>query len=1852
MSKVNRGRSSARLGQRMEFSFSSFCAVQVPLVSDRLLITIISVDSGKTIAKSSKAAALSGICQWPDSILQAIRFSRDEVSQEFQERQCKIVVSMGSTKTAILGEVFLNLTNYLSSSDSTAISLPLKRCNSGTVLQLTIQCLGAKKSSGKAWGELSACIADSSPTSEEKDKKSDVFYNIVNKTARSLSEDHLEGAYQDESGNMDVSFSAPKPRRSSNSGDRKNLSPRDNSNDGLHKGRQDAASSYVDHNNMNHGDDSSKDLLDTTEETIKELHDKAKMWERHSRKLKIEREALKNECANKSKEQAELALELSASHSEHDSLRQEIEELKSTLQDVIARQTIVGTPKFGDVIVFQKETIDEVQFLKESNANLTSQLSKTQEANIELVYILQELEETIELQRLEMSKLPQASDVVDHEVPKSELTVQEAAEWARILSLKEEEITMLREKLNGMLSVQNADGAGPDTIYLEMEKENEYLKVKIQELENEFSGLTDENLELIYKLKEVSGVAKGEDPCISSGEEMLIAGRSTSEVEHPETECADLELNLRSEFSGLEEKFQKSQDELKERTLELSELREKLLHATELELNLLNLRSEFSGLKEKYQESEDELKERTLELSELREKLLHATELELNLLNLRSEFSELEEKFQKSQDELKERTFELSELREKLLHATELEGAGAGADTGSSKHDTLRSGEPDDTETDLDVLKRTVLLKEEEINGLQHCIREMENNISDIQKEKSQLEERLAASLEESSMTSKCLDEAREDPLVLTNSVDSHVSANKVLEAKISELVHTVLLKEQDIDGFHLCKREMENTISDIQKEKSQLEERLAASLEESSMTSKCLDEVREDLVMLTSSVDSHVSTNKKEKSQLEERLAASLEESSMTSKCLDELRQDLLMLTSSVDSHVSTNKVLEAKISELVHTVLLKEQDIDGFHHCKREMENTISDIQKENGHLEERLAASLEENSMTSKCLDEAREDILVLTSSVDSHVSANKVLEAKISELVHTVMLKEQDIDGFHHCKREMENTISDIQKEKDQLEERLAASHEESSMTSKCLDEVREDLLVLTSSVDSHVSSNKVLETKISDLESRKFELESLVSKLEYENIELSQFISELEAQLTSLASENESVKLQMDDSILLMTSINDLVEQQQAEMEAAKLELKQRHLESQIRLSEVQEDSEALRRSNAKLQATIESVTEECTSLQTLTVGLKKQKMELHGHCAQLEQELDQSKRKTADLFNTVEFLEAKISTLQKDITLKEQSLLSELENIFQEHKEHEERINRAHFLLNKIENEKIVEVKNLERVVMTLTAQLSSTDGERESNALDSILEVSTLRADKAKLEANLQDVNAQMIHYESQLEDLRAESKSKIKGLTDSLNASKQNEETLTMDVEHIRRLMEAARSNEENLRKTSDELELKYKSSDYENQQVMEEISGLKIQVSKMASIHDEVSKLQNSLDQAKFEKKKLEELLQSLSEECEELKVQNLRTDELELKYKSSDNEKQQVMEEISGLKIQVRKMASIQDEVSKLQNSLDQAKSEKEKLEELLQSLSEECEELKAKSEKEKLEELLQSLSEECEELKVQNLRKTSDELELKYKSSDYENQQVMEEISGLKIQVSKMASIQDEVSKLQNSLDQAKSEKEKLEELLTSHDADEENGGKSVQAKLVIDQGNDDSANDNGGTPIHEDPDIQSKIHLLEIRLAEALEQNKLYKAQLQSPTGEGQSGSRDEKDNKDANRVAHLESELKDLQDRLLTVSLQYAEVAAQREELVMELKNATSKKGRWTDVVDVGGYRNLQTTTVQATTIRTYHLGCPTTLTSNRLLVFASIRSASFSLNFVGSYDDTDYSSLYTEPT
>jgi chromosome segregation ATPase len=905
--------------------------------------------------------------------------------------------------------------------------------------------------------------------------------------------------------------------------------------------------------------DSSKDLLEAAEETIEELRDEAKMWERHSRKLKADLEALKRESSEKSKQQAELAVELSAAHAERDSYMHEIEELKSSRKELSTRQTKSGTPKRGDWIDLQKEVEDEMKFLKESNASLAVQLKNTQEANIELVSILQELEETIEEQRLEISQNSKVKDVTNPHVSKNGLLVKDDTEWARKLSMKEDEIKILREKLDHVLNIENAGAAGSDTIYLELEKENESLRVKVQELEKDCSELTEENLELIYTLKE-SGVVKGQDPLVS-----------VSDAKELQKKCADLELKL---------------------------------------------------------------------------------------LRFRDQGCELEDKLQKSQEELEQKNLELSKLRE------ELEGFNGG-ETGGAR-------------------------------------------------------------------------------------------------------------------GYQFGREDQKDSESE----------------------------------------------------------------------------------------------------AEMVKT-----------------------------------------------------------------------------------RVQILQQENDNFRRFTVEREDFISEIQEEKCQLEERLAAAAKESRITSKCLDELQQDILVLSSSIDSHVSANKVLERNIIELESCKSELELHISELEQENIELSERISGLEAQLSYMTNEKESTELQMHDSKSLVISLKDKLERQQVEMDTQRLEFKQKQQEAQRKVAEAQDDSEVLRRSNSNLQSTVENLMEECSSLQNLTAELKRQKLELHGRFMQQEQELDSSKKRIHDFCKTVEFLEAKLSSLQKDISSKEQYLLSELESIFQEHSEQEEKINRAHFMLTKIEKEKMLEVENLEREVASLNAQVSSTHEERENDTVDAIREVSILRADKAKLEANFENVSAQLSHYESQLEDLRKESKSKIKGLVDSLNASKQSEEMLTADAEHMKKLMEAAKSNEDELRKISGEQELKLKSSDYEKQQMMEELSGLKVQVQKITSLQDEASKLRSSLDEVKFEKGKIKELLQSVTEECEELKAQKAmltdKVSEMQETLKNGEEEKRSrrsMQAKLVRLESDLSASEASHVHEAELKNELSRIRRSNSEYQRKIQSLEQEIEDL--------------------------------------------------------------------------------------------------------------------------------------------------------------------------------------------------------------------------------------------------------------------------------------------------------
>lgn len=236
---------------------------------------------------------------------------------------------------------------------------------------------------------------------------------------------------------------------------------------------------------------------------------------------------------------------------------------------------------------------------------------------------------------------------------------------------------------------------------------------------------------------------------------------------------------------------------------------------------------------------------------------------------------------------------------------------------------------------------------------------------------------------------------------------------------------------------------------------------------------------------------------------------------------------------------------------------------------------------------------------------------------------------------------------------------------------------------------------------------------------------KDELELHITKLEQENVQLLEHISGLETHLRCLTNAKQSTQLELENSRSLISDLKEEIERKQAEVEMQQMDANQRLQKSQKLLSEALQEYDILKISNSSLQASIDSLIEECSSLQNLTADLKMQKMELHDHVMHLEVELDQSRKKGSEFSNQVKNLEAKLSSLQIGIASKEKSLLSQLENLFQEHKEYKKKLCQTHAMLKKIESDKTSKTENLQRELAHLSEQISSDHREQEQIASD-----------------------------------------------------------------------------------------------------------------------------------------------------------------------------------------------------------------------------------------------------------------------------------------------------------------------------------------------------------------------------------------------------------------------------------------------------------------------------------------------------------------------------------------------
>ncbi|KAK6271079.1 hypothetical protein POUND7_008177 [Theobroma cacao] len=1635
---------SDKSGERFDFKFSSFQALQVPKGWDKLFVSIISVDTGKTITKSSKASVRNGNCRWAEAFSESIWIVRGDSSEVIDECLFKLVVAMGSSRSGFLGEATINLASYISSKSTIPLSLPLKKCNHGTVLQVKIQCLTPReKLRDEQWNHTDSYMEDGSLEYDELENKSDVSDSTFTRSVGSSSSNHLEGTiHPGEISSREPSFSASDSRNSFDSLDgsfnRENYSPQNGIMNSL-IGRQDSTgsqtssprgsyslndSSRSNHSSYtpkvstsgshphNHREDlnrvsrlvpssplrntgSSKDFLEAAEITIGELRAEARMWEQNARKLMTDLENLRRELSDQSKHQKLLEVALSTSQAECDSLKQEVEQVKILLEESQMKQGAADNLKFQSKTTenVQKELEDEIKFQSEENANLALQLKKTQESNIELVSILQELEETIEKQKVEMNNLSRTK--------------------------------------------------------------------------SEFEELGKDD----FGFEESSQINAGKQVLTNQTRKSSDSDRESGIVEHQRRD-------LHAENRNLELQFQQLQESHK------------------------NLESTILFLKKSLEEKNHEM-----EIEQgLRSQSLMDCEAEW-----RGKLAEKEEK--------------ITNLEVKLSEALDGQGLKEMGSGNEGNSNLIR-----------------------EIEALRLKVQELERDCNELTDENLELLFKLKESSKDHSATSNSL-------------LPDHPGKNSPSRHKLEvtscnyedELNKKTPTEVHSADHLHFQSVVLGNRCAHLEPQLEAFKDKASYLDGELSECRARAEEQEIEIVALQQQLKHYQQVEIESKDQpahafTESRISESTAAVEM-SKLLAELDEQIQLSLGDIKrlytlkSHANPHGICGSNDSQILKSTDLVSQ--------KQQVEIILNNFAQLKQFFREKIAVSDDEYYKEAKDSAVSTDDILdklegfklkELNSPCKEDSDLGKELSAKISEiekLKSENLLKEDELEALRHQQKELEAQVSSVQTEKSQLEENIEIMLREGAVTAKCLDDLRTEIVLLNSNMDSQISANKILVKKSSELESGKQELEVHLSELEEENVQLSERICGLEAQLRYLTDERESHRLELQNSESQAMNFKEEIKRLENEMEAQKVDMRQKMDEMQKRWLEVQEECKYLKIANPKLQATTENLIEECSMLQKANGELRKQKMELHEHCAVLEAELKESEKVFSNMVNEVEALEEKYSMMLEEIASKEKALNLELEVLLQENKKQKEKLVLEESLLNQRYLEKTVEVDNLQREVAHLTEQISATQDVKEKTASEAVLEVSHLRADKAMLEAALQDAQGKLKLSESKLNAMQVECETELQGLKEELAAAKQKQEILMADHEKLLDLLEDVKSNEDKLKGTVRGLELKLKASEYQNQQLVEEISSLKVQLQKTALLQDEILALKKTISETKFENERLEASFQMLSRDYEELKVERTL-----FVQKISNSQ-----EAVSDLEDCRRRKVALEEKVLRLQGDL----TAKEAM----------------------------GTQEAALKNELAQIRRENSQFQRKIKYLEEEKEECLK----------KTQALEDELKQIKQDQCESKNSIEENNNLLSSEKLF--TGINQVQHHLEENHTQiDKSQNCNNETSQDKGVDLLSKIQNLDNELAEALEANDMYKNQLKSllskevsyrsagpekSTGEGAA----RKDGCECKASSALETELKELRERYFQMSLKYAEVEDQREQLVMQLKAASGRK-RW----------------------------------------------------------------------
>ncbi|XP_076957387.1 uncharacterized protein LOC143632848 [Bidens hawaiensis] len=1118
-------------GERFEFKFSGLHALQVPKGWDKLSLSLVSVETGKTVAKTGRSFVQNGNCQWAESLSAYISVPHDDASKGLGQCLHKLLISMGSSRTGILGEVTVNLSNHLSSETSTSIAEPLKNCSYGTILQAEIRCLTPRPNMrNDRWMDTESFVEDAN-ASDDLDTKSDVSDSRTTKSVESsMSSNFMYTSQAGGLGSKDTSLSGRGSLSSIDSLDDsfgRHLTEANDliaRHDSIGSSNRPQYSSYhvsdsprvsqrQDSGKLNSGQrqDSGKFShsiptsplrtfgsvefgLEAEGATVEELRAEARMWERNARRLKVDLDFSKKEFKDQTRKLQNASMEIVALQAECDGLKQEVDYLKAIHDESEVKEKAADSLKLqaqGDI---QTELEEEIKFQRDLNDELSLQFNKTQESNLELVSVLQELEETIEKQKMEI------------------------------------------KSLYG-------------------------LKDKIKELEKDCNELTNENLELVYKLKE--------------SENDLSTGVNSIED---------------SEIIKLECEIEKLKEEANERELDRIDAGNLQNHCNELESRCVKLEVDIQDFKDK----------------------AYYLDGELNIYRAKAEEYEneavkLKGLLKVQEEEKHENSFTAEEtkpmMKDRFNIENEMEFSLKDANGIIEKLNIELLAKT----SEIEVLKSDCLLKDKEIQRLNAHQTDLENQVSDLKILKKQLMGGLKAMQTESTIISECLDKVKNDMVVLNDAKDSQVAANKTLEKKLREL--------------ESCNRELEQQVTELEVENLQLSERISG-LEPQL---RYLTDTRESNRLEIQHSETRVMNLQAEIEKLEAELETSKVDmrqkfEEMQKRWL-EAQEECEYLKKANPKLQTTAENLIEECSELqISNRELKQQRLDLHNRCidleaeRRESQYNFSKLSTKLEDLEDKFSLMVNEIAAKEKIFDSELEALHLKVNVMEDLKSSDKkikTVEVEYEENIHNLTVElaaSKQINGVLEAKLEkvrelLENTRSNEEKLRVKVGvlegdlkhceyERVQLTEEISSLTSQLqkIPLLQDELVALKNSYNEVKYESERLEASLQLVTEDYKELKEEKSSLLQRTLSMQKALIELEDhKLSKIALEEQIIRLQGD------LTAREALCAQDAELKNEIGRLKRSNSQLQWKISSLQEEKDECMKNAQVLEEKLEDL---------------------------------------------------------------------------------------------------------------------------------------------------------------------------------------------------------------------------------------------------------------------------------------------------------------------------------------------------------------------------------------------------------------------------------------------------------------------------------------------------------------------------------------------------------------------------------------------------------------------------------------------------------------------------------